>query len=276
MIRNLIAIMTMLLTVVLGGASALAQAPAQPAPQVQAAPAPAPASEASSASYVLGPNDEIEISVFGQTDLGVKTRIKADGTIIVPFLGTMTAAQRTPAQLSAQIAAAYTQGGYLTKPSINVEVTAYASKTATVLGNVPNAGLYPLDRAYSVAEMVAKAGGVRPDGANAVILTPAGGTEMRLSLMDVRAASSRMVQPGDTLFVPPAEMVYVYGQVNTPGAYPYINGMTFRQAMAKAGGPTLAGSTRKVEVRREGKKVKVLLDDPAQPEDVLVIKEKLF
>lgn len=275
MIRNLLTLMSMLLMAALAGTPARAQAPVPSQSQTQTV-APMAASPSASNSYILGPNDEIEISVFGQADLGVKTRIKADGTIIVPFLGTLKAADRTSAQLSAEIAAAYARGGYLTKPSINVEVTAYASKTATVLGSVPNAGLYPLDRSYSVAEMVAKAGGVRPDGANAVIVTPAGGTETRLSLMDVQAASSRMVQPGDTLFVPPAEMVYVYGQVNDPGAYPFISGMTLRQAMAKAGGPTLAGSTSKIELRRDGKKVKVSLDDPARPEDVLIIKEKLF
>ena len=47
--------------------------------------------------------------------------------------------------------------------------------------------------------------------------------------------------------------------------------------VALAGGPTLAGSTKRIKVRRAGKEVEGLnLDDPVKPEDVLVIREKLF
>lgn len=266
MIRQMFSTIMLLFALLTAGVQAHAQA----APAAQAA-----SSEA--AAYILGPDDEIAISVVGQDNLSVTRRIKADGTIMVPYLDAVQAAGKNTAQLGSEIADAYSRGGYLTNPSVNVEVTTYASKSVTVLGAVPNAGLYPLDRPYSVAAMIAKAGGTRTDGANSVILTPAGGKEtMRISLADLRGGAARLLQPGDTLFVPAAEQVYVYGQVTQPGAFPFLPGMTFRQALAKAGGPTLAGSTRKIEVRREGKKIPVQLDDPAQPEDVLIIKEKLF
>ena len=78
------------------------------------------------------------------------------------------------------------------------------------------------------------------------------------------------LEPGDTLFVPTAETVYVYGEVNKGGAFPVQPGMTFRQALALAGGPTLAGSVKRIEVRRAGQKLeKPELDMPVQPEDVL-------
>lgn len=228
-------------------------------------------------SYVLGPNDEISVTVFGQDSMSSKTRIRADGTITAPFLGVVQAAGKTTAQLGTELSQAYVRGGYLSKPSINVEITAYASKTATVLGAVPNSGLYPIDRPYTVSAMVARAGGPRIDGANAVILTPVGGQPVRISLADLAGGASRMVQPGDTLFVPTAESVYVYGEVNKGGAYPIQPGMTFRQALALAGGPTLAGSVKRIEVRRGGQKIdKPDLDMVVQPEDVLVIKEKWF
>ena len=47
--------------------------------------------------------------------------------------------------------------------------------------------------------------------------------------------------------------------------------------LALAGGPTLAGSTKRIRVQRAGKELDhVTLDDPVQPEDVLIIREKLF
>ena len=231
---------------------------------------------AAAPGYVLGPNDEIEITVFNQPNLSSKTRINGDGTIVMPLIGSIQAAGRTTAQLNGDLTRAYGAGGYLKDPSISVEIATFVSKAATVLGNVANAGNYPLDRDYTIAMLIARAGGVRADGANAVKLTRPDGTSERLSLADA-AGATRRVQPGDTLFVPAAEMVYVYGQVNTPGAFPYQPGITYRQALARAGGPTLAGSTRKIEVRRDGKRLKDIdLDAVAQPEDVLIIKEKLF
>jgi polysaccharide export outer membrane protein len=90
------------------------------------------------------------------------------------------------------------------------------------------------------------------------------------------AGAGRPLQAGDILFVPPAEKVYVYGQVQQPGAFSYVAGQTFRQALALAGGPTLAGSTRSIKVKRGGQEVQAKLDDPVKPEDVLIIREKLF
>lgn len=228
-------------------------------------------------SYILGPDDEIEMVVFGQPDMTVKTRIKSNGTIIVPLLGSVQAGGLSTAQLSAGISQQYLRNGYLANPSVNVEVTTYASKTVTVLGAVPNAGLFPLDRPYSVAAMVARAGGIRSDGANAVILTPGdGGAPLRISLNDMSGDAARIVKPNDTLMIPAAEQLYVYGQVNKPGAFKFQPGMTYRQVLAQAGGPTVAGSVKKFEVRRDGKKIDVSIDDVARPEDILVIKEKLF
>ncbi|WCP71926.1 polysaccharide biosynthesis/export family protein [Sphingomonas hankookensis] len=259
----------------LTAAPLLALAPAAMA-QTAAAPAYAPAS-APAAAYVLGANDEIEVKVFGQPDMSYKTRIRADGTITAPYLGTVMAAGKTTGQLSDEMMRTFLRQKILSAPSINIEVTTFASKTVTVLGAVPTAGLYALDQPYSVAAMVAKAGGARADGANTVILTRANGQVERISLTDAATAATRLVAPGDTVFVPTAEKVYVYGEVNRGGAFPVTPGMTFRQALALAEGPTLAGSTRRIEVRRGGKPLtKPSLDDVVQPEDVLVIKEKWF
>ena len=229
------------------------------------------------AGYQLGPDDEVKINIFGQPDLSTTTRIKEDGTVTLALIGPISARGKTASQLAQSIAASYASGGYLTNPSVNVEVSNYVSRFVTVLGNVPQAGNYPLDRNYTVASMLAKAGGSSKEGANAVILTPADGSgPVRISLADMAAGANRQLKAGDILFVPPAEKVYVYGQVQQPGAFSYVPGQSFRQALALAGGPTLAGSTKRIKVRREGKEIQANLDDPVQPEDVLIIREKLF
>ncbi|WP_077507484.1 polysaccharide biosynthesis/export family protein [Sphingomonas sp. LM7] len=244
-------------------------------------PAPAASSTATAIAadgYRLGPDDEVKVFIYGQPDLSVTTRVKADGSIRLAMLGTVDVRGKTTAELADAIAAGYAKGGYLERPSVNVEVSQFVSRFVTVLGNVPQAGNYPLDRPYSVAAMLAKAGGATVTGANAVILTPGDGSgPVRISLADMNSGAGRPLAPGDILFVPPAEKIYVYGQVQEPGAFNFVPGQTFRQALALAGGPTLAGSTRRIKVRRAGKEVENIdLDDAVQPEDVLVIREKLF
>lgn len=263
--------LTILLT---AAAPAVATAQTGPATPAQAAaPSPSPAN----AGYRLGADDEVKISIFGQPDLSTTSRIKADGSLTLALIGPVAAQGKTTSELGQAIASAYASGGFLTNPSVSVEVSQYVSRFVTVLGNVPQAGNYPLDRNYSVASMLAKAGGSTTSGANAVILTPADGSgPVRISLADMSAGAGRTLQPGDILFVPPAEKVYVYGQVQQPGAFSYAPGQTFRQALALAGGPTLAGSTKRIKVKRDGKEVEANLDDPVKPEDVLIIREKLF
>lgn len=254
--------------------SDMSQARAAPA---SAAVTPAAPQAAASSGYLLGPEDEVKIAVFGQPDLSTTTRIKEDGTVLLALIGPIAARGKTTTQLSQDIAAGYAAGGYLTKPSVSVEVANYVSRFVTVLGNVPQAGNYPLDRTYTVASMLAKAGGSTKDGANAVILTPVDGSgPVRISLADMSAGANRPLKAGDILFVPPAEKVYVYGQVQQPGAFSFVPGQSFRQALALAGGPTLAGSTKRIKVRRGGKEIQANLDDAIQPEDVLIIREKLF
>ena len=236
-----------------------------------------PAKPGADAGYQLGPDDEVKISIFGQPDLSSATRIKEDGTVTLALIGPVQARGKTTSQLAQTIAASYASGGFLTNPSVNVEVSNFVSRFVTVLGNVPQAGNYPLDRNYTVASMLAKAGGSTKDGANAVILTPADGSgPVRISLTDMAVGGARQLKTGDILFVPPAEKVYVYGQVQQPGAFSFAPGQSFRQALALAGGPTLAGSTKRIKVRRGGKEIQANLDDPVQPEDVLIIREKLF
>lgn len=243
----------------------------------QASTATAPIQPAADAGYQLGPDDEVRISIFGQPDLSTTTRIKEDGTVMLALLGPISARGKTTSQLAQMIASGYASGGYLTNPSVNVEVSNFVSRFVTVLGNVPQAGNYPLDRNYTVASMLAKAGGSSKEGANAVILTPADGSgPVRISLADMANGANRPLKAGDILFVPAAEKVYVYGQVQQPGAFSYVPGQSFRQALALAGGPTLAGSTKRIKVRRAGKEVQANLDDQVQPEDVLIIREKLF
>ncbi len=249
-----------------------APAPVAPAPAAEATPAPSP-------DYVLGPDDVIDVEVLGRADFKTRARIGADGTIQLPLIGRISAADRTARAFSEEVRAALQSGGYFANPIVNVEVSSYASRYVTVLGAVAQPGLVPINRAYRLSEILARVGGVTANGAEYLVVRPVNGPEQRLVIRDLAtgdASKDPFVSPGDKIFAPQAELFYISGQVNSPGTYPVAADMTFRLAIARAGGLNAAGSERRLQVTRNGTKVKVNLDDKIQPGDVVVIGERLF
>lgn len=256
----------------------------------QSKPAPAPAAAAQSAvseaannkvggDYILGRDDVIEVSLIGSKDFGSRARVQSDGTVQLPLIGKVEAADRTTGELATTVQAALEKGGYFTKPVVSVEVVSFASRYVTVLGAVGSPGLVPMNRAYRMSELLARVGGVKDNAADYVILRSEDGKERKLMVRDVAAGDDSKdpyVSPGDKIFAPTAENFYIYGQVSSPGQYPLTSDMTVRMAIAKGGGLTESGNDKNVEVTRGGKKMKGALGDKVEAGDVLFVKERLF
>jgi polysaccharide export outer membrane protein len=231
-------------------------------------------------TYVLGLSDVIEVSVLTHPEYTTKDRIGEDGTIQLPYLGTVKAAGMTAAQLEASVAAALDKGGFFAKPIVKVDIDAFGSRYVTVLGAFATPGLVPVDRAYRLSEILARVGGVRDTGADYIVLTTASGQAERLTVKEIATgglAQDPYVQPGDKIYSPPAEVFYVSGQVNAPGAYGVVPGMTLRMAIARAGGVTMIGSEKKLKLTRHGEKMAHMdLNDKVEPGDIIVIGQNLF
>lgn len=229
--------------------------------------------------YQLGAEDQIEVQIYGQGGSAVRTRVKSDGTITLPLVGEVRAAGLTTQALGDEIEARLRRGGFINNPIVNVEITAYASRTVTVLGEFGTPGLFPLDRPLTLTEMVARVGGLRAGASDTVLLRRAGGAVERHDLSAIARNQARDVQlqPGDAVYAAAAPQFYIYGQVGSAGVYPITPNMTIRQALARAGGPTLAGSERRITLYRGGREIDADdLSAPVQPEDVLFVRERVF
>jgi polysaccharide biosynthesis/export protein len=231
--------------------------------------------------YVLGPDDTVQVIVYGQSEFNVTTRVKADNSIVMPLIGIVQAGGETNITLAKAITDKLVAGGYLKQPLVNIEVGSYVSRTVNVAGNVTTPGIVPLDRPYHALEALLKAGWVRVDGANFVYLRRQGQPERKLVVEDlVRGAadSDPLLQPGDTLFVPPAEVFYIIGQINSPGMKAILPGMTVRQAIGLSGGVTASGNANKVGLIKGGVGKEADADPGQKIEkgDVIVVKERLF
>lgn len=273
--RPLRGVLILLATIVAAFAMAAVPAAAQ-----TATPAPGPAAPVTlNDGYVMGVGDVVEIAVLGREEFKPRVQIQVDGTVQLPYLHSVMASNLTVIQLRERVAKLLRDGGYYVDPVVSVTVVSFASRYVTVLGEFAAPGLVPVDRAYRVSEILARAGGAKPSASDELILRRAGGEEIILPIELLSRggpADDPMVQPGDKLFIGAAPNFYIYGQVNAPGAYRVERGMTLRMALARGGGLTERGSTNRLSVFRNGKQVRVTLDAVLQGGDTVVVGERFF
>ncbi len=89
-----------------------------------------------------------------------------------------------------------------------------------------------------------------------------------------------LVNPRVTIEVLNYRPFYILGEINSPGSYSYVSGLTIRQAVAIAGGFTRRARESPVVVIRDTKNgpeiVEVNLDELVLPGDTIEIKRRLF
>jgi len=228
--------------------------------------------------YVLGPRDTIAIAVVGRQDYNSQVQVQDDGTIALPLIGTIRAANVSVLQLKAEIENRLRSGGYYLKPEVTVTVLSATSQYAVLLGEIGTPGLAALDREYRLSELIARAGGVRT-GSDVVTLTlPTGETrEYSLRAIATNVSPDPVVITGTKIYVQPAKTFYIYGQVGSSGNFPIEAGMTVRNAIARAGGLSSLGSSKKIRIYR-GEQVikKVDMNMKLQPGDTIHVGERFF
>ena len=73
---------------------------------------------------------------------------------------------------------------------------------------------------------------------------------------------------------------YIIGEVSSPGAYPFVEGISYLNAVAIAGGFSYRARQKYVMVKRkgdaDGKEVKLKLDSFVLPGDIIRVTERLF
>jgi polysaccharide export outer membrane protein len=251
--------------------------------------------------YKLGPEDQIEIRVWGHDDLTRTVRVGLDGTISFPFVGEVRAQGLTIQQLQGELEKRLGPK-YIIDPNVSITVTEFKSQKFFVVGNVNNPGTYPLTKPITVTEAISLAGGLSTGdqgggGTEAILVrakpgqqseqprlptsTPAG-EKIKISLAAALAGDPRhnlAIKNGDTVYVP-ALFYYVQGQIKKAGRFPYQDNMTVLMAVTTAGGFTDLASPRRTYVVRQqdGKKekLKVSLDDPIQAGDIITVPESWF
>lgn len=250
--------------------------------------------------YVVGPQDVLMITSYDQADLSGKFAVETDGTFTYPLIGRVKAGGLTLRQVEAQLKKQLTDDGYFRNPQITVAVETYKSQKIFVVGDVRNPGAYPLSGDMNLVEAIARAGSTLPTASGEAIIVHSGSAQnisgptlptqgeaaniVHVDLRDLQNgvfSQNAALRDGDTIFVPRAESVYVFGQVKNPGAYALQQKNTsVLQALSLAGGVTDRGSTNRIRIVRivnsEKKEFSVKLADIVFPGDTIIVAERFF
>jgi polysaccharide biosynthesis/export protein len=241
-------------------------------------------------SYLLGPGDEVRMTVYRQTDLTTEAQISAEGTLQLPLLGTVKLAGRSSAEAAEFIAEQYQRGNFLKQAQVNILITAYRSQSVAILGKVNRPGKLVLEGPTSMTEALAWAGGIADTGSEHLVLvrtTPSGKQERieydLQKLLNREAEQNAVVwlKNGDTLYVPITGRFYLSGEVRTPGMYALDRPLNVMQAIGVGGGPSARASKKAVTLFRQQingsvKELRAKPEDSVLDGDLLVIQESLF
>jgi polysaccharide biosynthesis/export protein len=189
------------------------QASAGPDNAASTASSPQPDSAAKStqagATYIIGDEDVLSISVWKDQDLTRVVPVRSDGRISLPLVGEMQAAGRTPSQLEEDLKAALR--GFITDPQVTVIVQEIKSRNFNILGQVTKPGSYPLTADTTIVDAIALAGGFKDFAKKKgiyVIRQDTNGSETRMAfnyekfIKGKNTAQNIQLKPHDTIVVP--------------------------------------------------------------------------
>jgi len=256
--------------------------------------------------YTLAPGDEITIRSLQAKEITDKLfHIDGAGEVNLPLLGRLHVGGLTPHQAEALLQEKLK--AFYVEPDVAVDVTAMHAEPVSVIGAVGAPGMVQMRGAMTLLDVLSLAGGVRPnagasirvtrDLANGSIPHPSAynsgpDTSVALinlkDLMDLKSPTDNIqIKPHDTISLPPAELIYVIGNVRHQGGFT-LDGkgsITVLQALALAEGYDARASPQMARIirRADGQPEKTIRIDAKrifqgkeedirlQPNDILLI-----
>ncbi|HEY8996934.1 MAG TPA: polysaccharide biosynthesis/export family protein [Edaphobacter sp.] len=187
------------------------QIPASSNPANQTAPAATPPSAPTGAGvdaehYVIGAEDNLQITVWKEPTLSGSVPVRPDGRISLVLVGDMQAAGRTPMQLADDITVKLKK--YIQDPNVSVVVMSVNSQKIFLVGEVGKVGPVMMTAGMTALQAISAGGGLTPyaNAKKIYILRSEGGKQQKIPF-NYKAVLKGDVQgpelkPGDTIVVP--------------------------------------------------------------------------
>ncbi|NTW53613.1 MAG: sugar transporter [Chlorobaculum sp.] len=210
--------------------------------------------------YRLGPGDMLSIQVWRRPELSQEGIIVSpDGFLTVPRIGNVQVLGKSVSEVQALVKAKLEF--FYIQPEVTIRVQEFHNNKAFVLGRVSKPGVINFPGRGTLLEALALAGGIPDQNKNSSLTKCAiirgNDTIIWIDLEDMlhngNMALNAPVRNNDVIYIPESsdEMVYVLGEVQTPGAIQIRSGMTVLKAVMLAGGLNKNANAEKVFVIRQ-------------------------
>jgi polysaccharide biosynthesis/export protein len=161
-----------------------------------------------SASYKIGEQDVLNITVWKEPQLSGQVVVRPDGKISVPLIDEVQAAGLTPLELQNVLLEKFRP--FLAVPKVSVSVREVNSRKVYVIGQVNHTGTFHINNDTTVLQVLTDAGGLR-DYANPkkiYVMRTVNGKPVKFPfhydavLKGQHYEENITLQPGDTIVVP--------------------------------------------------------------------------
>lgn len=209
---------------------------------------------------IIGPGAVLDVEVFDTPELSLATaHVANDGTVTLPVLGAVTVEGLTVNQAAQKIESALRERGIMLQPHVTVTILENATQSATLLGEVRTPGVYSTVGGRRLLDLLALAGGLTPGAGKIVTIAhrddPTHPLTIRLvpSAEDLGSQRNPVIEPGDTVMVGRAGVIYILGDVRKPGGFLIDNGehISLLQALTLAGGWNKEAALSKAKLIRK-------------------------
>jgi protein involved in polysaccharide export with SLBB domain len=204
--------------------------------------------------YVIGPDDELRIRIWGQINFSGNLRVDRSGNIYLPQIGTVQVAGLQFSALDQHLRSAVAQ--FYRNFDLSVDIGRIRSIQVYISGQARRPGAYTISSLSSLVDALFATGGPSPEGSlRHILLRREGNTIADFDLYDllIRGDKSKDVRllPEDVLYVPPAgPEVAITGSVRSPGIFELRNGETIGDLLEMAGGATAVASNSRISLER--------------------------
>jgi polysaccharide export outer membrane protein len=250
--------------------------------------------QTSEPSYVVGPEDVLDVQVWDNKDLNQVVFVRPDGKTSLPLVGEIQAAGKTVQELQDYLSAVYSKT--VKGAAVTVIIREIKSRPVYFLGGFGKPGALQLLRSdLTLLQALAIVGGVTPaaDADKGFVLRKDKVIPVNFTKLTQKGDLTQDVklEPGDSVVAPLADLVYLQGEVKAPGAVKYTQDLTVVRAITQGGGFTPMSAGGRVDILRgKGEKKERIrvdvdkmmrspdenLDVLLKPDDIIFVPQRLF
>jgi protein involved in polysaccharide export with SLBB domain len=204
--------------------------------------------------YILGPDDEIRIRVWGQVNFNANLRVDRTGDVFLPQIGAVHVAGLRFDELQQHLREAVSR--VYRNFQIIAELGQIRSVQVYVTGEARRPGAYTVSSLATLLDALFASGGPSVQGSMRGIELRRGGKRITtLDLYRLLAEGDKTqdtpLQPGDLIFIPPAgQQVALVGSVRRQAIYEMIPGDAVSSVLRVAGGTTALASDARASLER--------------------------